>query len=407
MIDKLSIRDLNLKNQKVLIRVDFNVPIKNGQITDDSRIRAAIPTIQYAIDHDGAVILMSHLGRPKGGFESQFSLMPCAKRLSEVLQRPVKMAPDCHGEEVAKMAQQLKPREVMLLENLRFHKGEEKPEEEPTFVSGLAELGNVYVNDAFGSAHRAHASTTTIAQFFPGKAAMGFLMEKEVAYLGSTLLNPRRPFYAILGGAKISTKFKVIEALMRKADALCIGGAMAYTFLKAENIPVGQSLVENDFLGVARELIDVSMQSNCRILLPIDLVIARQISPTAEQRIVEVSEGIPDGFQGVDIGPKTIQYYAQEIKKAVTVFWNGPLGVFECPPFDRGTNAIAHALADSQDSVTTIVGGGDSAAAVERIGLTDHMSHVSTGGGASLEYIELGQLPGIQALSDRKKIPSY
>lgn len=403
MGEKLSIRDLDLKNKKALIRVDFNVPIEKGQITDDSRIRASLPTIQYVINHGGAAILMSHLGRPKGKPEAQFSLVPCARRLSALLNRPVKMAPDCHGPEVAKMAQQLKQGEVLLLENLRFHEGEEKPEEEPTFVSGLAGLGDVYINDAFGSAHRAHASTTTIAQFFPAQAAMGFLMEKEVAYLGSTLLNPSRPFCAILGGAKISTKFKVIEALMQKADVLLIGGAMAYTFFKAENIPIGKSLVEDGFLGVAREIMDVSTQSRCRLILPSDAVVAREIKSNTEQKVVKISQGIPDNLEGVDIGPETIERFSQEIRKAATIFWNGPLGVFECPPFDHGTNAIAQTLADVSDASTTIVGGGDSASALEHAGLADRMSHVSTGGGASLEYIEFGQLPGIQALSDKPK----
>lgn len=401
MVEKLSIQDLDLKNQKALIRVDFNVPLENGLITDDSRIRASLPTIQYVLDHGGAVILMSHLGRPKGRPNPQFSLKPCAKRLSELLKRPVRMVPDCHGPEVTKMTQQLKPGEVLLLENLRFHQGEEKPEEEPAFVSGLAELGNVYINDAFGSAHRAHASTTTIAQFFPGKAAMGLLMEKEIAYLGSAVLNPKRPFCAILGGSKISTKFQVIEALLQKADFLLIGGAMAYTFFKAANIPVGQSLVEDDFLDVARKMMDISVQSRCRILLPSDVVVVHQISRDAENKVVKVKEGIPNGFQGVDIGPETIQRYGQEIKKAATVFWNGPVGVFECPPFDHGTNAIAQILANIGEKVTTIVGGGDSIAALEHAGLADRMSHVSTGGGATLEYIEFGRLPGIQALSDK------
>lgn len=402
MVDKLSVKDLNLKGKKALIRVDFNVPLENGQITDDTRIRASLPTIQYVLEQGGSVILMSHLGRPKGQPDPQFSLAPCAKRLSELLQRPVQMASDCCGSEVGKMAQQLKPGDVLLLENLRFHKGEEKPDQEPSFVSGLAELGDVYINDAFGTAHRAHASTTLIAQFFPDKAAAGFLLEKEIAYLGSTLLNPKRPFCAILGGAKISTKFKVIEALMQKADVLLIGGAMAYTFLKAEDIPVGYSLVENDFLGVARQLMGVSVQSRCRLLLPIDLIVAREINAQTEKRIVKVMEGIPEGFQGVDIGPETIQLYTQEIKQAATVFWNGPLGVFECPPFDQGTNAIAQILAEH--SAITIVGGGDSAAAVEKAGLADRMSHISTGGGASLEYIEFGKLPGIEALTNKTSL---
>ncbi len=400
MVDKLSIRDLDLKNKKALIRVDFNVPIENGRITDDSRIRAALPTIQYVLDQGGSAILMSHLGRPKAKPDLQFSLAPCAKRLSELLNRPVQMAPDCQGPEVERLASELKPGEVLMLENLRFHPGEEKPEEEPAFVSSLANLGDVYINDAFGTAHRAHASTTTIAQFFPGKAAAGFLIEKEIAYLGSTLLNPKRPFCAILGGAKISTKFKVIEVLMQKADVLLIGGAMANTFFKAEDISIGSSLVENDFLGVARELMDISTQSRCRLLLPIDLVITRQIQPEAEMQIIKVKNGIPEGFKAVDIGPETIQLYSQEIQKASTIFWNGPLGVFECPPFDQGTNAIAKVLADLK-TATTIVGGGDSVAAVEHVGVADRMSHISTGGGASLEYIEFGELPGIEALSNK------
>jgi phosphoglycerate kinase len=400
MSEKLSIRDLDLKNQKALIRVDFNVPIENGQITDDSRIRASLPTIQFVLDHGGSVILMSHLGRPKSKPDSKFSLAPCAKRLAELLKRPVQMAPDCLGPEVKKMVLKLKPGEILLLENLRFHPGEEKPEEHPAFVSGLAELGDVYINDAFGTAHRAHASTTMIAKFFPRKAAAGFLIEKEIAYLGSTLLNPKHPFYAILGGAKISTKFKVIEALMQKADELLIGGAMAYTFFKAQNIPVGDSLVENDFLDIAKKLMNVSTESRCRLLLPIDLVVARQINPQAERKVIQVKAGIPEGFQGVDIGPATIKLYSQELKNAHTIFWNGPVGVFECPPFDQGTNAIAKTLANLP-LATTIVGGGDSVAAIEKVGVAGHINHISTGGGATLEYIELGQLPGIEALSTK------
>lgn len=402
MTEKLSIQDLDLQNKKALIRVDFNVPLEKGVITDDSRIRASLPTIQYVLDHGGSAILMSHLGRPKGKPEPQLTLAPCAIRLGELLKRPVLMAPECHGPKVTKMAQQLKPGEVLLLENVRFHPGEEKPEEEPAFASGLAELGDLYINDAFGTAHRAHASTTTIAKFFPGKAAAGLLIAKEIAYLGATLLNPKRPFYAILGGAKISTKFKVIEALMQKADVLLIGGAMAFTFFKAENYAIGNSLCENEFIEVARELMDIDIQSRCRILLPVDLVVARQISPEAERRIVKIKDGIPEGFEGVDIGPETIQLYSAELRKAVTVFWNGPMGVFECPPFDQGTNSIAKILAQI-GTATTIIGGGDSVAAVEKAGLAGRMSHMSTGGGAALEFIEFGHLPGIDALSNKNQ----
>lgn len=403
MTEKLSVRDLDLKNKKGLIRVDFNVPLKHGKITDDSRIRASLPTIQYVLDHGGSAILMSHLGRPNGLPDPQYSLAPCAKRLSELLKRAVKMAPDCVGPEVEKMTSTLKAGDILLLENLRFHKGEEKPKEEPSFVSGLADLGDLYINDAFGSAHRAHASTAAIAKFFPGKAAMGFLIENELAYLGSALNNPKRPFCAILGGAKISTKFKVIESLIQKADILLIGGAMAYTFFKSENIPVGNSLVENEFLPVARELIDVSVQSRCRMFLPVDLVAARKIEPGAEKIVIKAKDGIPNGFEGVDIGPDTRKLYTEEIKKSTTIFWNGPVGVFECPPFDEGTRVIAQALAKVSGHATTIVGGGDSVAALEKENLASSMSHVSTGGGASLEYIEFGKLPGIDALTDKNQ----
>lgn len=401
MREKLSIRDLDLKGKKALIRVDYNVPLKNGNILDDSRIRASLPTIRYVLDHGGSAILMSHLGRPKGKVEKQFSLAPCAKQLSKLLQIPVKMALDSHGVDVQKLADTLKPGEILLLENLRFHRGEENPEDEPFFAASLADLGDLYINDAFASAHRPHASIVAITQFFPHKAAMGFLIEKEVAYLGSTLLNPKRPFCAILGGAKISSKFKVIEALMKKADVLLLGGAMAFNFWKAENVSIGNSLVEDEFLNVAREIMNVGSQSRCRIELPSDIVIAKEISPQAERRVVTLKEGIPDGFIGLDLGPETIKRYVHEIKKSATVFWNGPLGVFECPPFNQGTEAIARCLAEVTPPATTIVGGGESVAAMEQAGVVNKVSHLSTGGGASLEYIEFGQLPGIEALSSK------
>jgi phosphoglycerate kinase len=400
MTKKLSIRDLDLKNKRALIRVDFNVPLEKNVITDDSRIQASLPTIQYVLNQGGAAILMSHLGRPKGKPDSQLTLAPCAKRLSELLQQPVKMASDCCGPEIEKMVQQMKPGEILLLENLRFHKGEEKPDEDPNFTSALSELGDVYINDAFGTAHRAHASTTAIAQFFPNRAATGFLLEKEIAYLGSTLAKPAPPFCAILGGSKISTKFKVIEALQSKADVLLIGGAMAYTFFKSEGISIGDSLYEPEFVPVARELMGADMQSRCRLLLPTDLIVAKSLDPSSKTQIISIKEGIPDGYQGVDIGPETIQRYGEELKKAATIFWNGPLGVFEIPTFAKGTQAIAQILADSQ--ATTIVGGGDSLAAIEQAGVAKQISHLSTGGGASLEYIEFGQLPGIEALSNKK-----
>lgn len=397
MGQKLSIKKLELQGKKALIRVDFNVPMENGQITDDTRIRAALPTIQYALDQGAAVILLSHLGRPKGP-SPELSLAPCAKRLSELLKRPVEMAPNCHGQAVAEKAAALKPGQLLMLENLRFHPGEEHPEQEPDFVAGLADLRDVYIDDAFGCAHRPHASIVPITTFFPGKAAAGLLLEKEIAYLGATLADPKRPFYAILGGSKVSTKFKVIEALMKKADVLLIGGGMAYTFLKVQGFAIGDSLFEPEYEGVAREILDVGQQSRCRIILPTDIVITQKIEKGAPSKVVDVKAGIPPGFEGVDIGPKTILAYDKELQNAATIFWNGPLGVFECPPFDRGTFQIAQTLAES--SATTIVGGGDSAAAIEMAGFTDSISHISTGGGAALEYIEFGTLPGIEALSD-------
>ncbi len=404
MEEKISLQDLDLRNKKALIRVDFNVPLEEGVITDNSRIRASLPTIQYVLDNGGSAILISHLGRPNGKVDPALSLRPCAKHLAKLLNIPVKMAPDSCGPEVQKLADDLKPGEIILLENVRFHKGEEKPAEEPTFVSSLADLGDVYINDAFGTAHRAHASTTVLPTFFPGKAAMGFLMEKELAYLGVKLLHPKRPFCAVLGGAKISTKFKVIEALLQKADILLIGGAMAYSFFKAENIPVGQSKIENDFIPVARELLDVQLQSRCRMVLPVDIVITDKIGPKAKYRTVRIKEGIPNDQQGVDIGPETIRKYTEELRNASTIFWNGPVGVFECPPFDHGTNAIAKHIAELTDKTTTIIGGGDTISAVEHAGVIEKFSHVSTGGGATLEYIEFGRLPGIDALSPKTSL---
>lgn len=398
MSEKLSITDLNLKGLRVLVRVDFNVPMENEKITDDARIRAAIPTIQYVIDQGGLPILMSHMGRPGGNINSKLSLAPCAIRLASLIERPVKMASSCCGSEVEHLVNNLKPGDVLLLENLRFHPGEEDPKKEPTFVSSLAKLGDVYIDDAFGCAHRPHASIVPITKFFPGKAAAGFLMKKEINYLGSTLLHPKRPFYALLGGSKISTKFRVIEALMKEADVLLIGGAMANTFLKSEETAMGNSLYEKEFIPVAREILDVSIQPHCRIILPVDLVIAKKIDSKEAPKIISVKQGVPDGYMALDIGPETVKIYSEELKKAATVFWNGPMGVFETPPFDKGTNNLAQAVANLK--ATTIVGGGDSLAAVEKTGLADRISHLSTGGGASLEYIEFGTLPGVEALSN-------
>jgi 3-phosphoglycerate kinase len=393
---KLSIKDLDIKGKKVLLRVDFNVPLQKGAIRDDTRIRAALPSVQYILDQGGIPILMSHLGRPNGKPQAELSLAPCGQHLSSLLQKPVQLLFDCVGKEIEKKIADSQIGDIFLLENLRFHEGEENPEKEPFFTPSLAQLGDVYVNDAFGCAHRSHASITEITKYFANRSAAGFLLQKEVAYLEEILSHPKKPFYAIIGGAKISTKFKIIKALMQKADALLIGGAMAYTFFKSQKLSVGSSLVENDFLHLADEILHSTSQ--CRLLLPSDIVTVRSIDCHATKEIVSIQNGIPDGFQGVDIGPRTISQYSQELKKASTIFWNGPVGVFEVPPFDTGTYEIAKTIANLP--ATTIIGGGDSAAAIEQAGLTDRMSHISTGGGATLEYIELGQLPGIEVLSN-------
>jgi phosphoglycerate kinase len=397
MIQKLSLKELNCQGKKVLMRVDFNVPLtKTGEITDDTRITAALPSIQYVLDHGGSLILMSHLGRPKGKFEKEFSLAPCAKQLSLLLKKPVLMASDCIGPQVDQMVKNLQPGQVILLENLRFHRGEEHPEEDPEFVKQLARYGDLYVNDAFGSAHRAHASTALIASLFPGKAAAGFLMEKEIKFLNSALVNPERPFYAIIGGAKISSKIGVLKALVTKVDGLLIGGGMAYTFYKAQGIPIGNSIHEDAHLDEAKALIEMCRNSNVKLIFPIDQVVAEKIDNDSKTQIIEVSKGIPEGLEGVDIGPRTIELFSQHLKNAKTVFWNGPLGVFEVSRFAAGTNAIAQILANLD--ALTIVGGGDSIAALQSAGIAEKITHLSTGGGASLEFIELGTLPGIEAL---------
>lgn len=387
-MDKLTLKNLSLKNKRVLMRVDFNVPqAKDGSINDDSRIRAALPSIKYILKQGASLILMSHLGRPKAKPEPEFSLAPCAKRLSELLHQPVAMAPDCIGPQVETLAKQLKPGQVLLLENLRFHPGEETPDKDPSFAKKLAALGDIYVNDAFGTAHRAHASTAVIAQYFPNKAAAGFLMEQEIAQLSPLLQNPKRPFYAIMGGAKISSKLGIIENLLKRVDALFLGGGMVYTFLKNQGIPIGKSIFE-----------DLKVPLSPKIHLPTDLVIANDMNEKAQMRTVATKEGIPDGWQGVDIGPKTVAEWKPFLQKAATVFWNGPLGVTEIASFAKGTRAIAEILAASP--ATTIVGGGDSVAAIQQMGLADRFTHLSTGGGASLEFLEFGHLPGIDALSN-------
>lgn len=375
------------------MRVDFNVPMEKGKITDDSRITLSLPSIEYALKKGASVILMSHLGRPKGQ-EPGLSLAPCAERLSEKLKKPVEMAKDCIGQEVVQLAADLQPGQVLMLENLRFHKGEEEPEKDPAFAAQLAELGDCYVNDAFGTAHRAHASTAILAKYFPGKSAMGFLMEQEIDALSTLLKNPERPFYAIIGGAKISTKIGVIQKLIDLVDELYIGGGMAFTFLKAEGVQIGDSICEEPEL--ARSLLKKGLS---KLHFPIDLVIANGFSNDAKSKIIDAKAGIPEGWQGMDIGPKTIELWSKELKAASTVFWNGPLGVFEMAHFAEGTRRIAEILAKMEAKV--IIGGGDSVAAVQQMGLGKKFTHLSTGGGASLEFLEFGHLPGIDALSDK------
>jgi phosphoglycerate kinase len=389
-MSKLSIRDLNLKDKVVFIRVDFNVPLAPGgqEITSDKRIKASLPSIQYALDHGAGLILASHLGRPKGKRNAEMSLKPVAARLQELLKRPVQMAPDCIGPEVEAMRP--KPGEVLLLENLRFHPEEEK--NDPEFSKKLAALCDVYVNDAFGSAHRAHASTVGMIQYVP-QAAAGLLMDKELEYLNKVTKNPERPSVAILGGAKVSDKIEVIENLMKVVDQLLIGGAMAYTFMRAQGKPIGKSLVENDKVELAKELLQ---RANGKIHLPLDHVVAAELKEGAANEVVET---IPDGEMGLDIGPKTIEEFKSIIHSAKTIIWNGPMGVFEKPPFDKGTVALAKAVAES--GAVSVVGGGDSEKAIKSAGVTDKISHVSTGGGASLEFLSGIELPGVAALTDK------
>jgi phosphoglycerate kinase len=387
---KLSVRDLDLKNKRVFIRVDFNVPLAAGgqEITSDKRIKASLPTIRYALEQGAGVILASHLGRPKGKPNSEMSLKPVAKRLEELLGRPVKMAPDCIGPEVEAMKPA--PGEILLLENLRFHAEEEK--NDPGFSKRLAALCDVYVNDAFGSAHRAHASTVGMIAYMP-QAAAGLLMEQELKYLTMATRNPPRPCVAILGGAKVSDKIEVIANLGKVVDKLLIGGAMAYTFLKSQGEPVGKSLVEDDKLDLARKLV---LDLKDKLVLPVDHVVVSEIKENAESQVVGT---IPDDKIGVDIGPLTIDRYEHVIRTAKTVIWNGPMGVFEKKPFDRGTVALAKAVAGS--GATSIVGGGDSEKAIKSAGVADQISHVSTGGGASLEFLAGIELPGVAALTEK------
>jgi phosphoglycerate kinase len=392
---KLTIDDLDLAGKKVLVRVDFNVPLADGRVADDLRIRAALPTIRKIIDSRGAAILMSHLGRPKGGPDAKYSLSPVAVKLAELLGRPVSFAPDCVGPKAKEQAQRLKPGEVLLLENLRFHAAEEA--NDPGFAAALAALGDLYVNDAFGSAHRAHASTAAVAALFERPAA-GYLMEKELRYLGQALEKPSRPFVAILGGAKISGKIDVIEHLYDKVDRILVGGGMAFTLLAARGIEVGRSLVELDRLAMARDLL--ARPGSEKLGLPLDCIVATDLDATEGVKSVPI-DAIPPDRMGLDIGPATVDRFAAAIAGARTILWNGPMGVFEKDAFAEGTLQIARAVAAATDrGATSIIGGGDSAAAVARTGTADRMSHISTGGGASLEFLEGKVLPGVAALKE-------
>ncbi len=396
-MNKKTVRDIDVSGKRVLVRVDFNVPLDDKQhITDDSRIAAALPTIEYLLENGAAVILMSHLGRPKGQVVDSMRMTPVAQRLSELLQHPVETAPHCVGPEAEAKAKALQPGQVLLLENLRFPKEEEK--NDPEFSRQLASLGDLYVNDAFGTAHRAHASTEGVTHTLPGVS--GFLVEKEINFLGSALENPRRPFAAIVGGAKVSDKITVLERLISLADAILIGGGMANTFLKAQGYEIGDSLFEEAKVDVARDLIKKARQQGKEFILPTDVVIADRFAPDAEHKVVAAT-AVPQGWRILDIGPAAVQSFRETLAKAQTIVWNGTLGVAEMPAFAKGTEDTIKILIErTQAGATTIIGGGDSAAAVEQAGAADKMSHVSTGGGASLEFLEGRILPGVAALQN-------
>ncbi|MBI5351378.1 MAG: phosphoglycerate kinase [Chloroflexi bacterium] len=390
-MNKKTVKDIDLKNKRVLMRVDFNVPMADGKVTDDKRIKAALPTIKYVLEQGASLILMSHLGRPKGGPDAEFSLRAASEVLATLLGTPVKMAPDCVGAEVEKMAQAMKPGDVMMLENTRFHAGEEKNDLD--LAKQMASLGDVYVNDAFGSAHRAHSSTEGIARFLP--AVSGFLMEQELEYLGRAVANPEHPYIAILGGAKISDKILVVETLLSKCDKLIIGGGMANTFLAAQGLNMRDSLVEAESIELAKTIL---AKSKDKIILPVDAIIADKFDAEANTQTVDVDK-IPAGWRMLDVGPKTLELYKTSLDGVKLVVWNGPVGVFEMPKFAEGTFALARMLAES--GAITVIGGGDSASAVKKAGVAKQMTHVSTGGGASLEFLEGKELPGVAALLDK------
>jgi phosphoglycerate kinase len=399
-MNKLTINDIDLKNKKVLVRVDFNVPLDdNLNITDDNRITATLPTIKKIISDGGKAILMSHLGRPKGKPNPKYSLKPVALKLSQLLGKEVKLAPDCIGDQVKAMVNAMKPGDVLLLENLRFHEEEEK--NNPEFAKQLAELGDVYVNDAFGSAHRAHASTEGLTKFISVSVA-GYLMQKELDYLGGAIENPKRPYLAILGGAKISGKIDVIMNLFSKVDSMIIGGGMAYTFYKAEGKEIGTSLLEAEKIDIAKQVLEKAKTSKMKLLFPVDVVVAKEFNNDSPSEVVSINN-MPSDKMGLDIGPESIKLFKEEILKSKTIVWNGPMGVFEMDNFAKGTDAVAAALVEATEKgAITVIGGGDSAAAISKAGLADKVSHVSTGGGASLEFLEGKILPGVAALNDKK-----
>ncbi len=396
-LNKKSIEDIDVSNKRVLARCDFNVPLKDGVITNDKRIVAALPTIKYLIEHGAKLILCSHLGRPKEGWEPEFSLAPVAKRLSELLGKEVVMAKDVIGEDAKAKAAALKAGDVMLLENVRYHKEEKK--NDPAFAKELASLAEIYVNDAFGAAHRAHASTAGVADYLP--AVCGYLMQKEIDFIGNTIENPKHPFVAILGGAKVSDKIGVIENLIDKVDTLIIGGGMAYTFMRAMGNTTGTSICEEDKLDLARDLMAKARAKGVSFLIPVDNIVAREYKEDSVYMRI-YSDAIPDGWMGLDIGPTTQELFSKTLKGAGTVIWNGPMGVSEWENFAAGTRAVAQAIADeSENGAISVIGGGDSVAAVTKLGYADKMSHISTGGGASLEFMEGKKLPGIECLMDK------
>ncbi|MEX0772011.1 MAG: phosphoglycerate kinase [Balneolales bacterium] len=395
---KLTLNDIDVNRKKVVMRVDFNVPIKNGKIGDDNRIQKALPSIRHVIENNGLLILLSHLGRPKGKPAEEFSLHPVAEHLRALVDTEVFFGSDCIGPEAEKAVSQAGYGQIVLLENVRFHEGETK--NDPAFSQELAKLGEVFVNDAFGSSHRAHSSVAGITDYLQ-PAAAGYLLEREIDYLEGSVQDPQRPFVAIIGGAKVSDKIGVIENLINKVDSIIIGGGMTYTFYKALNLPIGNSLVEEDKVSLAAELMERAKRNNVEILLPLDSVVAKEFNNDAEHKVVP-KDGIEDGWMALDIGPKSSELFGDEIKNAKTIIWNGPMGVFEMDNFAKGTFAIAGAMSTAtENGAITIIGGGDSASAIKKAGLENNVSHVSTGGGASLEYLEGKVLPGIQVLTEK------